>query len=64
MKEGPSSNDDNLGIARVAQVRCQLPLSRPVPAHVKEYLDDDEYYDNSGKGKKTNSGTVLVNNIV
>lgn len=61
MKVGPSSNNDDLGIAWVAQVCCQLPLPRPVPAHVKEYLDDDEYYDNSVKGKKK---PVLVNNIV
>lgn len=63
MKVGPSSNDDDLGIAWVAQVCCQLPLSWPVPAHVKEYLDDDEYYDNSVKGN-TPTEAVLVNGVV
>ncbi len=49
MEVGPSSNNDYLSIAWVAQVRCQLPLSRSVPADVEEYLDDDEYDDNSLK---------------
>lgn len=56
MKVGPSSNNDYLSIARVAQVRCQLPLSWSVPAHIEEYLDDDEYDNNSvkerGRGEK------------
>lgn len=58
MEVGPPSDDDYLGIARIAQVRCQLPLSRPVPAHVEEYLDDDEDYDNSDE-EKTNNNTLF-----
>lgn len=61
MQVGPPSDDDNLGIAWIAQVCRQLPLSRPVPAHVEEYLDDDEDDDNSGDrggggGKQTPLG--------
>ena len=52
MKVGPSSNDDNLGIARVAQVGCQLPLPWSVPAHIEEYLDDNEYDDNSERERE------------
>lgn len=53
MEVGPPTDDDYLGIAWIAQVCCQLPLSWPVPAHVEEYLDDDEYDDNSGEKKRT-----------
>lgn len=49
MKVGSSTDDDYLSIAWVAQVCCQLPLSRSVPAHIEEYLDDDEYDDDSVK---------------
>lgn len=52
MEVGPSSNNDYLSIAWVAQVCCQLPLSRPVPAHIEKYLYDDEYNDNSVKDTK------------
>ena len=48
MEVGPSSDDDYLSVAWVVQVRCQLPLSRSIPAHVEAYLDNDEYNDNSG----------------
>lgn len=58
MEVGPPTHDDYLGIAGVAQVRCQLPLSRPVPAHVEEYLDDDEYYDDSDGGGGQKRGEV------
>lgn len=50
MKVGPSSDYNYLSIAWVAQVCCQLSLSGPVPAYVEEYLDDDEYDDNSVEG--------------
>lgn len=46
MKVGPSSNNDYLSIAWVAQVCCQLPLSWSVPAHIEEYLNNDEYNNN------------------
>lgn len=49
MKVGPSSNNDYLCIACVAQVCCQLPLPRPVPAHIEEYFYDDEYDNDSVK---------------
>lgn len=49
MEVGSSSNDDYLGIPGVAQVRRQLSLSGSVPAHIEEYLDDDEHYDHSEK---------------
>ncbi len=52
MKVGPSSNNDYLSVAWVAQVCCQLPLSWSVPAHIEEYLDDDEYDNNSVKGRE------------
>lgn len=51
MKVSPSSDDDYLCIAGVAQICCQLPLSWPVPAHIEEDLYDDEYYNNSVGGK-------------
>lgn len=47
MEVGPPANNHYLSVAWVAQVRRQLPLSGPVPAHVKEDLDDDEYYNHS-----------------
>lgn len=50
MEVGPSTDDDYLSIAWVAQVSCQLPLPRPVPAYIEEYLDYDEYYDHSVGG--------------
>lgn len=52
MKVGPSSDNDYLSIPCIAQVRCQLPLSWSVPAHIEEDLDDDEYYNNSTKTVK------------
>lgn len=52
MEVGSSSNNHDLSVAGVAQVRCQLPLSGPVPAHVEEYLDDDEYDDDSAGNRK------------
>lgn len=54
MKVGSPANDHDLSIAWIAQVSRQLPLPGPVPTHVEEDLDDDEYYDHSGreKGKK------------
>lgn len=51
MEVGPPTHDDYLGIAWIAQVCCQLPLSGAVPAHVEEDLDDDEYDDNSDEKK-------------
>lgn len=66
MEVGPPSDNDYLGIAGVAQVSGQLPLSRAVPAHVEEDLDDDEHYDHSvmmGRGRRrrrTNRVTPLV----
>lgn len=47
MQVSSSSDNHYLCIARVAQVRSQLPLSGPVPAHVEEYLYDDEDDHNS-----------------
>lgn len=58
MQVGPPSDDDNLGIAWIAQVCRQLPLSRPVPAHVEEYLDDDEDDDNSGDRGERGGGKL------
>lgn len=58
MKVGPSSNNDYLSIPWVAQICCQLPLSGSVPAHVEEYLDNDEYYNNSGKEEQNRKGCV------
>lgn len=56
MEVGPPSNNDDLGVAWVAQVRRQLPLPRSVPAHVEENLDDDEYDNHSEKkGGSSNS---------
>lgn len=52
MEVGPPSNNHYLSIAWIAQVRCQLPLSGPVPAHVEEDLDDDKYYNHSEKEKQ------------
>lgn len=57
MEVGPPTDDDYLGIAWIAQVCRQLPLSRPVPAHVEEYLDDDEYDDNSENERQTKWGS-------
>lgn len=56
MKVGPSSNNNYLGIAWVAQVCCQLPLSWSIPAHIEKYLDDDEYDDNSAKKERDKNG--------
>lgn len=47
MEVGPPANNHYLSVAWVAQVRRQLPLSGPVPAHVKEDLDHDKYYNHS-----------------
>lgn len=47
MKVGPPANNHYLSIAWIAQVSRQLPLPGPVPTHVEEDLDDDEYYDHS-----------------
>lgn len=52
MEVGPPTHDDYLGIAWIAQVCRQLPLSGAVPAHVEEDLDDDEYDDNSDEEKQ------------
>lgn len=56
MEVCPSTNNDYLGIARVAQICCQLPLSWPVPAHVEEDLDNDKYYDDSVKERRVRRG--------
>ena len=63
MKVGPSSNNDYLSIAWVAEVSCQLPLSGPVPAHIEEYFDDDEYNNNSGKQKGNKINVKCVGNF-
>lgn len=57
MQVGPSSNDDYLSIAWVAQVCCQLPLSWSIPAHVEEYLDNDKYDNNSAKKRTEKRGS-------
>lgn len=59
MQVGPPTHDHYLGIAWIAQVGSQLPLSGPVPAHVKEYLDDDEYDDNSEEETNTSGGHAI-----
>lgn len=52
MKVGPPTNNHDLSIAWIAKVCRQLPLSRPVPAHVEEDLDDDKYYNHSEREKQ------------
>ena len=49
MQVGPPSHDNYLRITRVVEVRGQLSLTRAVPAHIEEDLDDDEYDDHSGR---------------
>lgn len=60
MEVGSPANNHDLSVAWIAQVSGQLPLSGPVPAHVEEDLDDDEYYNHSeGKGEQNKSTTEL-----
>ena len=64
MEVRSSSNYDYLSIAWVAQVGRQLPLSGSVPAHIEEYLDDDEYDDNSVEERRLGWIGKLVDRCV